>query len=369
MLLAVSIVTGFRREIRAKVAGFNSHIVISSAASSSVLRLSPALDSIVSHTPGITSYSLSLSVPSLLKTPQAFSGLSLKSMPAPADTAFLSSCIVAGSMPGANAREVLISQATAHELSLAPGDSVNLYYIAEDIAARKLKVSGIYNSHFENYDRRLAYAPLPLVQNLSKLPASEGTAIEITTDDIDAIPAVADNLFEALNNGVLSGKIADGFTVTTLQEKGANFFAWLDLLDTNVIIILVLMTLVALFTLISGLLIIILEKVRFIGVMKAIGADSARLRKIFVLMATRIGLRGLIIGNLLALAIIGVQTLWHPLRLNADAYYIDYVPVSLPVAAWLAVNVVFIAIIYLVLIIPARFVSRISPAESMRFAD
>lgn len=369
MLLAASIVGGFRREILQKVTGFNSHISLytSAADGTGPVELTPPLDSIIASTPGVESRSLSASIPALLKTAGSFRGIYLRGISQNRDTAFLSSCLVSGRMPRSN-NETLISTLTAKHLGLNTGDSVNLYIVSENIRARKLLVSGLYNSHFENYDDYLAYSPLPLIQELGDLTPAQGSVIDINLKGgIKEIPETSALLIERLNNAIMQGQLNQVYHIDTALERGANYIAWLDMLDTNVWIILALMTLVALFTLISGILIIILEKVRFIGVMKAIGSSSGRLRHIFVLLAVRIAATGLIIGNIFALLIIGAQALWHFIPLNPEAYYLDYVPVSLNLLTWLGINLAFVVIIYTVLILPARLVSRISPSESMRF--
>lgn len=368
MILAVSIVGGFRREILQKVTGFNSHITLyPQEYGSGVIKFTPELDSIISGTPGVASHSLSATIPALLKSPDAFRGIYLQGISRSADTTFLHSAITGGRMPRQGSSELLISASVARHLGLSVGDSINLFMIAESITARRLPVSGIYNSHFENYDDYLVFAPIELPQELASLSHDEGTTVEIYTSSLRETDRLTPELAERLNNGILSGRLTQVYRMDTALDKGANYLAWLDMLDTNVWIILTLMTLVAVFTLISGLLIIILQKVRFIGVMKAIGASSGRLRHIFVLMAVRIAVTGLLAGNALALAIIAAQSAWHVIPLNPEAYYIDFVPVSMSLPLLLALNAGFILIIYLMLILPARFVSRISPAESMRF--
>jgi len=366
MLLAVSIVIGFRREIVQKVIGFNAHVTLCTDDDNGLLRLTPELDSVVSRTPGVVSSSMSISIPALLKTPTAFKGIYLRGLAPDGDTTFLHNALTAGKLPRSSGA-LLISASMARHLGITTGDSITLYRVADNVLARRMQVDGIYNSHFENYDDYCAYAPLSTVQELVGATQAEGSVLDITTTSLDESPHVASILFERLNNGVLSGELTQSYRVDTALSRGSHYFAWLDMLDTNVWIILTLMTLVAAFTLISGILIIILEKVRFIGVMKALGASSRRLGNIFVLLAVRIAATGLLIGNAVALLLIGIQALWHPAKLNPEAYYFDYVPVSLPLPQFLIINLAFVVIIYLVLLLPARLVARISPAESMRF--
>lgn len=368
MILSVSIVGGFRREIIQKVTGFNAHLTLYSGdESTGVLYDSPALDSIISGTRGVASHSLSLSVPVVLKTTKAFRGLYLRSMPQKADTAFLHSVLTEGKLPAPKSNDLLISSIMSRHLGLHPGDSINMFLVSGDISARRIKVSGIFNSHFETYDDYFAYTPLPAVQAITMLNASEGSSIDISLTDLEADIDVATLLMDRLNQGIMTGELTQTYRLDSARNRGSNFFAWLDMLDTNVWIILSLMTLVAAFTLISGILIIILEKVRFIGVMRAIGASASRLRRIFRLLAIRIALIGIITGNAVAITFIIIQHQWHVIPLNPEAYYIDFVPVSFSLPILASVNIAFILIIYLMLVVPAQLVSRISPAESMRF--
>lgn len=368
MVLSVSIVGGFRREIIRKVAGLNSHVTLYlSPEETGALDYTPELASIVKSTPHVTSASLAVSIPVLLKTPESFKGLYMKSIGTDADTTFIHSILTSGSLPAPDSESILISRGVASYLNVAAGDTINLFVVSEEVRGRRVRIAGIFDSHLENFDDFTLYAPMSFAQSLINLTPEQGSSVEIFTDDINNIPAISDELIERLNTGLMNGELRQRYTLDTLQSRGANYFSWLDMLDVNVWIILSLMTIVSLFTLISGVLIIILEKVRFIGVMRAVGASSRRMGRVFVLLAVRIAAKGILIGNLAALTIVGVQAIWHIIPLNPEAYYIDFVPVSFNLPVFLLVNGAFILIIYLVLLIPARLVSRISPAESMRF--
>lgn len=363
MLLAVSIVQGFRSEIYRKVLGFNPHITLSSPEglipADTLLTLIGGEGGVVSATPG-------LSLPALLKTPAAFQGIYLRTLPNTPDSTFLPSSLTAGTLPR-DEDQILISETMGRKLSVAPSDSIALYSIGRSIASRKVAVCGTYNSHFENYDSYLAFSSPALLASLAGLPDSASTFLEITTGSLEQAPEVAASLHNRLTKEILAGNLQQTFTLSTAQERSAGVFAWLDMLDTNVWVILILMSLVALFTLISGLLIVILEKVRFIGIMKALGASTTRLQKIFVLMAVRTAGRGILWGTLIALGLILLQGSTHVFSLDPDSYYIDYVPVSLSPLAFIGIEAAFILLSYIVLALPARLVSRISPAESMRF--
>ncbi len=376
MLMAVGIVQGFRMEIRDRVTGFDSHITLlpetDEYTQTTTIDFTPGLDSLLMAQPGVRSVDLTASTPILLKTRGAFKGLYLRGVPHDYDFGFLQSSLTEGNVPrfnpdSAKSDKILLSKATASKLSLSAGDTVNAYLVADEIRARPLVVSGIFDTHFDAYDNYYAYGDLRLVQKLTHIGSNEGSSIEIDTDNFDRIPHTAQQIIDALDHAIDNESVNQGFSISTTLEKGANYFAWLDLLDTNVWVILTLMTLVAAFTLISGMLIIILEKVQFIGVMKAIGTSRRQIRRIFVLLAIRIGLTGLLAGNAIALILMLAQHYLRIIPLNPSAYYIDFVPVCISPAAILSINAGFIAVIYLVLILPSQLAGRIRPAESMRF--
>lgn len=313
-----------------------------------------------------------VTAPVLLKTPDAFKGLYLKGITPDYDMSFLQANLAAGHTPRYSDKnntkyDIIISQATADKLGVAPSDSINLYLVSDNLRARRVQIAGIFNTHFNAYDSYFAIASADLVQEIADIDADKGSGIDIVTTDFDRLPQYTDRLISDLNAEITAGRIHQNFHLTTALDKGVNYFAWLDLLDTNVWVILILMTIVAAFTLISGMLIIILEKVRLIGVLKAIGATKRCIRNIFILLAIRIAIIGLLIGNCVALAIIILQKHTHIIPLDADAYYMDFVPVNLNPIHFIAVNMAFIIVIYLSLILPSQFAARIKPADTLRF--
>ncbi len=375
MLLAVSVVQGFRREIRDKITGFDAHVTLyanmEDSPKGSIVR-DAALDSALRRLPFVTRIDYIASAPVLLKTKQAFKGVYMRGVDTGFDYSFLSSHLMAGRQPdrkkpAGSMREILVSRSTARKLTLHPGDTVNTYLVSDELRARPMIVSGIFDTHFDAYDDYYIYGDIDVVQQMSGVSPEDISAVEITTADFSRLDEYLPQLTYALNNAIDQGEINQSFRLSTVLGQGANYFAWLDLLDTNVAIILVLMTLVAMFTLISGMLIIILEKVRFIGVMRALGLSRHKLRRIFVLLAVRIGLTGLLIGNGVALLIISLQYFFHFIPLDASAYFIDFVPVSLAPMPLVYINLAFVCAIYLVLILPSQMAGRIRPSESMRF--
>lgn len=371
MLAATAIVLGFKEEITRKVLGFNPHIVLRvnpALSNDQVLSsLSPSMQQVLDEAPYIRDYSLNGNIPGIFKTTEEFKGVYLRSLSSGYMRDFLGSQLVSGSVPdfAKNPEQVLISETAANQLQIQAGDTLPTYFISESVTVKPLKVAGIYNSHFSTNDDIYAFGSLPLIQEVGNLKPDEGTAINIYVDDFSRLNEYALDLRRRLDEAFAYGLIYKYYDIDTALESGANFFSWLSLLDTNVAVILALMTAVALITLISGMLILIVDKKRFIAIMKALGAPNAMIRKIFIWLTIRVAFTGLIIGNVLMLALLWVQEYYHVIPLKADSYYIDFVPVKISLWAVVFLNIGILVVTYAMLLLPSRFVSTIkgTPAE------
>ncbi len=375
MLAAIAIVLGFKREIRDKVIGFNSHITLyaipAGPEDTNLITLTPTLKTILDSQDYITDYSLEASIPAILKTPDNFKGVYLKSMRGESLKKFLASNIEEGKLPdyskNGSEMKIVISRKAADQLNLKAGDKIDTYFMSGSIRVRRLEIAAIFNSHFDTYDNVFIYGNLPLIQNLGEVSPTQGTSLTITTDNFNNLEENANHLTATLNEALASGLLYKYYRVDNALNQGAGYFRWLSLLDTNVIVVLVLMTIVACATLISGMLIIILDKKNFIGLIRSMGATIKNVRRVFIYMAVRVALTGLLIGNILMLAILWAQDKWHFLPLDADSYYIDFVPVEINWQSIIILNVATVVVIYFCLILPSWFVAKISPAETMRY--
>ena len=375
MIAAIAIVLGFKREIRQKVVGFNSHITLyavpNDESDTNLITLTPTLKNILNKEEYITDYSLCASIPAILKTEEDFKGIYLKSIGNEMLKSFITANLEEGKIPDytkeENGQKILISRIAANQLGLKTGDKIDTYFMTGAIRVRKLEIAGIFNSHFDVYDDLLVYGNLGLIQNLGEISPSQGTSITITVDNFDNISEYSDRLSSVLAQGLASGLLYKYYRVDNVLYQGAGYFRWLSMLDTNVIVILILMTFVACVTLISGLLILILDKKNFIGLIRSLGTPISGVRRVFIYMAIKIAIRGLLIGNILSLGLLFAQDRWHFLHLDPNAYYIDFVPVEITWPSILILNVATILIIYLCLILPSWFAARISPAETMRY--
>ncbi len=374
MILSIAIVFGFKENIRDRITGFNSHISVYSQPDEegdNIVVMDQSLQKFLDSCPYITSYSLELSMPAILKTKTDFKGIYLKGMGRGADTRFLRQSVVQGSIPDfgdpSSADKIVISQIMADRLGLKTGDSIDTYFIIEDLLVRRLKIAAVYNSHFEQYDDVLAYSSLPMLQDLAGIKHNEATAVRIMTDNFDLVDPNTESLQNTLVKAYAEGKIAKPYLAENARTQGFNYFQWLGLLDTNVIVVLILMLAVAAITLVSGMLILIIDKTRFIGIVRALGMSNRSLSRVFIFLSIRVALIGLIIGNVAAIVLVCLQYYFHIIPLDAEAYYFDFVPVSLQWGAFLLLDVATVAVIFLTLLLPSRYVSKISPARSMRY--
>lgn len=374
MLASVAVVTGFKREIRDKVIGFNSHITLyatpSADGDNNVVTLTPSLKSLIENEPYIISYSLGVSIPAILKTPDDFKGVYLRSLEGEHTTNFIDDNLEEGTIPDYSKPEskndIVISSIAARQLGLKTGDKIDTYFISDDVRARRLTVAGIYNSHFDSYDQVIIYGALPLIQGIAGLSSNQGTSLQIQTDDFAEIDNYSIRLQKTLIDALANGTVYKYYKTENARIQGAGYFHWLSMLDTNVIVVLTLMAIVAIATLISGMLILILDKKRIIGVIRAIGAPTGKIRNIFIFLAMKVALTGMLAGNIIMLVLLWCQDRWHFMPLDPEAYYIDFVPVEISWQAVAALNAACLMLIYASLIIPSRFAAGISPADSMR---
>lgn len=383
MLIAVSVVTGFKKEIRDKVVGFNSQIALYPADSysdslyTSGLTLDNGLLEVIHRTlPGSTT-TLMIRQPAIFKTDDAFQGVVLKGFDSGESLDFLRhnmaggalpQDIAKGSMPDSLVNSTVISRTTANALNLSVGDRLNVHFLLDnDVRTRRLTVRGIYDTHFSDFDRLYAFTPIEFLQRLNHIDSITGNAIDINGIAESELPEAANRLNQALIQAAVTGEIKGDYHVSSVLETNAIYFNWLDLLDTNVVVIIILMTLVSAFTLISSLFIIILERVNTIGLLKALGAPTSLIRQIFIYLSERLVIRGILIGDIVGVGIIILQQQTHFLRLDPEAYYLTYVPAELNWWFVAALSIGALIISCAVLILPSAAIARMEPAKSLRY--
>lgn len=381
MLLAVAITTGFKREITDKISGLEAQIRVTSlrggADAGVPVEWSSTFAGIVSDAlmplasgkePDIAPVA---AVAGILTSPSDFAGLALRASRGGPMTDFERGMLVEGRMPGVDSTgEIAVSATTARELGLAVGDKVNAYFIASGgagIRPRRFEVVGIFRSDFGEFDNSAAYCSAASVWRLRGLGETQADAIEIRGIDPSRIDDATSALQTALNQAFTSGRISDLTVATPVTSAAAGYFNWLDMLDTNIIVILVLMGCVSALMVIACVLILVLRRVRTIGILKALGATDSRIERVFTLLGGRVVLSGMAIGNVIALAFIWIQGSFRLIPLDPANYYLSYVPVAIGIGQWLAVNVGFALLAMCVALLPATLVRRLSPARTMRW--
>ncbi len=380
MLLSVAVMNGFKHEIKAKIMGFDSQIIVypptsgATGITETTLTLNDTLAAVLdSSLPDGAVTSLNINVPVIFKTADDFQGMIIRGIDGDHDLNFLGQNVVEGTLPDlktdSSLNSLVIPRFMARRLMLNTGDRVQAYFIDnESVRARNMTVAAIYDTHFSDYDKVYAFARTDFLQQVKHLSPSQGSSIGINNaGPEEAIDAVAGGLQSAIYDMAIERPGTPLYQVRSVHQTGAIYFSWLDLLDTNVIVILTLMALVAGFTLVSSLFIIILERVNMIGILKAMGMSTWSIVKIFIFVAERLVLRGLLAGNILAGAAIFVQSRWHLIPLDPESYYLSYVPVAADPVWWIALNLAVIVMAALVLVAPSRVIAGIKPTTAIRF--
>ena len=326
----------------------------------------------IDDTKAFASAALVLEQPGILKTDTDYQGVVVKGMQPGAAWDFVKSNLVEGCVPDysddSDKNRVVISRSMAYALNLGVDDRINAYFFTGNaVRARRLDIAGIYDTHFSDYDKLYVFGSLPLTQGLNSADVSAGSRIELRVNDENKIDDDAlllqDAMMRASYNGLLDGM----YRINSVHNTGMMYFNWLELLDTNVVVILVLMTLVSGFTLISSLFIIILERVNMIGILKALGATNGEVRRIFIYLVQRLVLWGMLAGNAVGITFLVLQRHYHLLPLDPDAYYLNYVPVEINWWYILALNVGVFVVSWLMVLAPSHMVSTISPSQSIRY--
>ena len=375
MIITVSVVLGFKHTIRDKIVGFGSHIQVTSFASQQTAIPVPIAlpDSVVRQIkalPNIRHIERYAVTQGILKTDSDFLGVAFKGIDAHYDLTFLRQCLMEGKLPTfsdqKSSNQLVISRRIADNLHLKIGDKVYAYFIAyDDVRARRFTICGIYQSDMKQFDDVLCITDLHTTRRLNEWEENQITGLELLVKDFNQLDATSKQVTEIVKNE--TDEYGEILTSQTIYEAYPQIFSWLSLLDINVWIILALMVCVAGFTMISGLLIIILERTQMIGLLKALGARNKLIRHTFLWFAAFIIGRGLVAGNIIGLGIVLLQQHFGIVKLDATTYYVDTAPVELSIPLVVALNVATLLISVFVLLAPSHLVSRIHPAKAIKF--
>ena len=374
MLLSTGVVLAFQSEIRNKVLGFCSHIQVINYDSQNSEQYKPIVFntetfSLLDSVPGAQTISPFCIKPGMLKTDNTFRGVMFKGVGERYDYSFFRKHLVEGeitSFPDTSATgKLIISQSLSKQMSLKVGTDVYAYFFEDKVKARKFKVSAIYCTNLTDFDNKLVFTDVSTVQKLLGFDTYQYSGAEIWLNDFTQLPEASSYIINNVNR--TQDPYGAYYTSMSIYEMYPQIFAWLQLLNLDVWVILILMVCVAGVTMISGLLIIILERTNFIGILKALGASNSRMRHIFLYFSFFVILRGLIYGNVLAFAIIFIQQQWHLIHLDPSVYYVEAVPVTINWLYFAIINVATLLICVLALVIPSYLISNIHPAKSIRF--
>jgi lipoprotein-releasing system permease protein len=375
MTVSICVVLGFKNTIRDKVVGFGGHITITNYLTyqtpddSQPVVTSDSLTKRIYSIKGVKHVERFAMKQGVLKTDKEFLGVMFKGVAEDFDTTFIAHSLVAGKMPALSSekstQQLLISKIMADKLMLKPGDKVYAYYLSDaDVRARPFTISGIYQTNLTKYDETICFADLYTIARLNGWQKGEATGYEVRVNDFDSLNVVEDRVIDKIN------KTEDdkGHTLTsfTIMESSPQIFSWLGLLDLNVWIIIVLMVCISGFTMISGLLIIILERIATIGVLKALGARNSLIRRTFIWLALFIVIKGMVLGNIIGLGLCLLQKHTGFATLDPTSYYVSEVPVEINIPLIVLLNIGTLLVTIAALVVPSFLVSAVEPAKTIK---
>lgn len=379
MLLSVAIVTGFKKEIRNKVIGFGGHIQITNFDSNKSYETKPIDRNTkflgeLYQLEGIKSIQSYATKPAIIKTKTDIQGVVFKGVDTDFDTTFFAGNLTEGKMlhieKKQKSNDVLLSRRLANMLKLNVGDKFIAFFIDERVPDRLInrrvfKICGLYKTSLESYDEQFIYGDIKHIQTLNGWGSSEIGGFEILINNYKDL----DELTRQIKNTVEFRFLKDGsrLQVTNIKQKSPQIFDWLNLLDMNVIIILIIMAIVAIINMGSGLLILILDRAQSIGLLKALGSSNIFMQKIFLYQAGYLIVRGILLGNIIAFLLMFLQDKFHFLKLDQTSYFIDYAPVNFNFLFFLIINLCSLAFIFLFMLLPVIIVARIEPVKTLRY--
>lgn len=374
MIIAVAILTGFKQQIRDKVVGFGSHIQIMNFDSNISFETTPISDTQqfipkIKQIPGISHVEVFATKAGIIRTDEEIQGVVLKGIGSDFDWSYFKSNMVDGSVftvsDTGRTDQVIISKKIADMLRLKTGDSFAMLFIQDPPRMRKFKISGIYETSLEEFDKMYVFCDIGHIRRLNGWTDDQVSGFEIFIDDFDKLDAMTSEVRDAIGYKITEEDTK--FKVTNIRMRYPQIFDWLNFQDVNVIIIILLMLIVAGFNMISGLLILILEKTNMIGVLKSLGAEDLTIRRVFLYQAAYLIGKGLFWGNFIGIGFAFLQLKTGLISLDPASYYIKTVPVNLQLSHILLLNVGTMVAIIVMLLVPSQLISRITPVKAIRY--
>jgi lipoprotein-releasing system permease protein len=375
MVISIAVVTGFKNEVSRKVYGFGSHIQITALTNNKTFEMPPIVvtDSTMASISNANNvaYAQKYAIkPAILKTSDNFKGTVLKGVNKHYNWNFFADNLQEGTLPAINdttvCNDVIISKKTATDLQLKVGDKLLAYFIQNQVRVRQFVVSGIYETGLAEFDQLYIIGDIQHIQFLNGWNDNQVTGVEIAVNDLNTLEDTKEQL-QQITSFTYQQLYQNPYYIRTAIELQPQIFNWLALLDMNIVVILALMMAVAGFTMISGLLILILEKTNMIGTLKALGASNWTIRKVFLYQATFLIGKGMLWGNVIGLLICLLQYYGKIIHLDPSIYFVDTVPIELSIWAWLLLNVGVAIITLCMMLLPSHIIAKISPAKAIKF--
>ena len=375
MIISVSVVLGFKHSIRDKVIGFGSDITVADfltlqGSEQYPIQINDSLIRALKSTPGIKHVQRYAYTQGILKTNDDFLGVLLKGVGPEFDSTFIHSNMIEGTLPkfsdSESHQKIVISKTIADKLNLKVGQRLFAYFInKQGVRTRKFTITGIYATNMKQFDSQICFTDLYTINKLNGWEPDQYSGAELQVNDFSQLNLLTMQILNKVKNTV--DHYGETYSAENITEMNPQIFSWLDLMDMNVWIILALMTAVAGVTMISGLLIIILEHTQMIGILKALGSRNRQIRHIFLWFSTFIIGKGLLLGNIIGLGCILLQKWLGLITLDPQTYYVSVVPVEINIPLIIALNLATLLICIIVLIAPSYLISHIHPAKSMHY--
>ena len=375
MIVSVCVVLGFKHTIRDKVIGFGGNIQVAEFSTLQNADIKPiamndSMMSILRSIPGVEHVQRFATKQGILKTNSDFLGVMFKGVGPEYDTTFIHQNMIEGYIPKfsdkKSSNNILLSKIMADKLQVKSGQRIFAYFIGDNgVRARKFTIAGIYQTNLTQYDKTVCFTDLYTTVKLNNWNPDQVSGTELSVTDFSKVDKTEACLIKKVNK--TTDHYGQTYSSKTIRDISPQIFSWLDLLDLNVWIILLIMTAVAVVTMISGLLIIILERTTMIGVLKALGASNRTVRHTFLWFAAFIIGKGLVIGDILGIGLVALQKYTGLIKLDPTTYYVSTVPVEFNLTFIVLLNVMTMAISMFVLIFPSYLISHIHPARSMRY--
>ncbi|MGE0077524.1 MAG: ABC transporter permease [Bacteroidales bacterium] len=374
MIVSIAIITGFKKEIKSKVVGFGSHIQIINYDSNQSVETNPIPSDLkciddVRKIKGIKHIQVFGTKAGIIKTSTDIQGVILKGIASDFDWSFFSKNLVDGEIFHTNdssaTNKTIISRTLANLLRLKVGDTYDMFFVQEPYRFRRFVVTGIYDTKMVEFDKMFVLCDLHHIQKLNGWKDNQVTGYELLVDDVDNVDDLAIEVDDIVGFVFLDDE--SRLRVQSITNRYTNIFDWLGLQDINAAVLIILMLLVAGINMISGLLIIILERTGTIGLLKALGSSNESIRKVFLLQSAYIMFKGLITGTILGIGICLLQKHFGLIKLDEEFYFLSSVPININIIHIIILNIVAFMVGMAMLVVPSMVVSRISPDKTLKF--